>query len=121
MAAEGGCIDFMFLAPPYPATGSATGLRIVTCTQTARTLETDITSGMDRNSSSSRTLRMPKSELGCAESPWKLPRFPNAAAAASLRSMGALLWLLDALLPPDEFLPLLLLVEEFPLRGKDGG
>ena len=24
MAAKGGCIDFMFLGPPYPATGSAT-------------------------------------------------------------------------------------------------
>ena len=26
MAAKGGCIDFMFLGPPYPAAGSATGL-----------------------------------------------------------------------------------------------
>ena len=25
MAAKGCCIDFMFLAPPYPAAGSATG------------------------------------------------------------------------------------------------
>ena len=24
MAADGGCIDFMFLDPPYPAAGSAT-------------------------------------------------------------------------------------------------
>ena len=27
MAAEGGRIDFMFLAPPYPAAGSATALQ----------------------------------------------------------------------------------------------
>ena len=28
MAAEGGCIDLMFLGPPYPATGSATNTYI---------------------------------------------------------------------------------------------
>ena len=29
MAAKGGSIDFMFLAPPYPAAGSATAKKVV--------------------------------------------------------------------------------------------